>query len=209
MSLSSAQRRVSAARDKLNTNRVDEVSPLLDAAEELLAGLDYAEQAPVLAEIAVLRAELENTPSSDDERFLAAARNQLRHARDEFEAGRDRDWVEQSLDRALSYLSNVRSQFHGPILAEATNLRAQLGVPTAVGRAPVSPVAGASDEEHRARRDRAAARVAQAWSLVESRSFEGVEETLAEALDLLAAVPDGMKAQLLSEIDQIRVGHCI
>src|SRR5690349_2623406 len=100
MSLSAARSRVSMARDNLNMNRVDDVASLLDAAEGFLGGLDVAETAELLLEIAAVRAELDKTPNSDDQRFLSAARNQLRHARGEFDNGREHDLVEQSLDKA-------------------------------------------------------------------------------------------------------------
>jgi hypothetical protein len=251
MSISAARSRLALARDNLSTNRVDEVAPLLEAAEGFLAGQAGEDCAPLLAELAELRAELDNTPSPDDQRFLAAARNQLRHARGELEEGRGREPVEQSLDRAEEYLGNARERFRGPLQAEMDQLRALLGgapagadpvphavpsvptvpsavpsvssavpsvssavasVPSAVQTAvpPVVPSAVplvAGDEEHRGALRQARTRVGHARSLVEAGAVEAVEQVLAEALGLLASVPDAMRAELLADVEDIRVAR--
>jgi len=77
MSLSAARSRLMFAKDNLNMNRLDEVEPLLVAAEEFLAQVDEADsadKAALLAEIAEVRAAQAAMPTSDERRLVSAAR---------------------------------------------------------------------------------------------------------------------------------------
>ena len=206
MSLSAAKTRVMFAREYL-FNRVDDVEPTLRAAEEFLAAVDDDEKAPVVAEIAEIRAELENTPTSEESRMMSGAKGKISQARFQMEHNYGRSDVEETLDAALPYLDGVRERFHGPILAELEEARRQLGgaepepAPDAVGVATVTVPPGQPHPHV----SQANTRVVQARSAVEGGYAEGVEEVLQQALDLLAPVPDDQKAELLTQIDQLRV----
>lgn len=206
MSLSTAKARVMFARDYLQRN-VDDVEPMLREAEGFLAEVDDEEKAPVLAEIAEIRAELESLPTGDETNAMSGAKGKISQARTAIERYADpTEFAEEVLAQAEEYLQSIREKFRDPFLDQIAEIRQQLAG-TAPARAPETAEAAAESpapvDPHR-NVSQAYTRVVQARSLVESRRTENVEYVLQEALDLLAPVPDGQKEELLSQIDQIR-----
>src|SRR5215467_6139034 len=205
MSLSAAKTRVMFAREYLG-NRVGEVEPTLLAAEGFLADVEDDQKATVLAEIAEIRAELDNLPTDDESRLMSGAKGKVTQARFQMEHNYGRGDVEETLAAAGQFLEGVRERFHGPMLAQVDEVRRLLGQaePDPAPDTPEEAVAAAPDQPH-PHLSRAYTRIVQARSLVGTGRTEDVGYVLQEVLDLLAPVPDEQKAGLLSQVDQIRV----
>ncbi len=170
MSLSAANSRVRQARMQLESSRLDDVEPALEAAEGFLKALTDAEKAPVLAEIAALRAELSTLLRPADERQLSAAKGKIRQAKSQLEQKQAAADVEVTLGSAEQFLAAIDDKFaahKAPVLAEIAAIRAALQPAAAVAapapapkpiaperasgaRAPVEPPSAAAVEQPRA-----------------------------------------------------------
>jgi hypothetical protein len=212
MSLSAAKSRVIFAREYLNSPRSGEIEPLLQMAEGFLAEVPDEEKEPVLAEIAEIRAALEAAPTQDETRKTAAAQGKIRQARDQVERGYNRDDIVTTLGVAEGYLAEVRDKFKETILAEISQLRAQLGA-----QAPPEPAPGPAGCSAPAADDLSAADsrgIRQARTLLGyARELAGTPGRLEEselkveqALNLLASVPDTVvvKGEMLAEAGEVR-----
>jgi hypothetical protein len=206
MSLSAARSRLMFAKDNLNMNRLDEVEPLLVAAEEFLAQVDEADsadKAALLAEIAEVRAAQAAMPTSDERRLVSAAQGKIRQAQNQIEHNYLPEYIVESIEAAAQYLVEVRDQFREPVLAEISQLRALIGGEPA----PEPEPAPASVESQEAPVDLSRAKSQLQWarSSLESRRYDEVERNAQQAMDLLAGVAAEHTADLLREIDEIRV----
>src|SRR6185312_11566402 len=161
-----------------------------------LAEVPDEEKEPVLAEIAEIRAALEAAPTQDETRKTAAAQGKIRQARDQVERGYNRDDIVTTLGVAEGYLAEVRDKFKETILAEISQLRAQLDA-----QAPPEPAPGPAGRSAPADDDLSATDsrgIRQARTLLGyARELAGTPGRLEEselkveqALNLLASVPD-------------------
>jgi hypothetical protein len=214
MSLSAARSRLMLAKDNLDMNRADEVEPLLAAAEEFLAQVpeeDGADKAVLLLAITGVRAELAARPTPDERRNVSLAQGKIRLARNQIEHNYLPEYIVESLEAALQALEDVRDEFRKPLLVEVDEVRALLRgtaptpapAPEPVAE-PVAVAVTAPSEEDERSLSRAQSQLRWARSSLDSRRYDEVERNAQQALDLVAAVADDVKADLLREIEQIR-----
>lgn len=144
MSLSAARYRVTQAGMYLDSNRSDEVEPVLVAAEAFLDDLDPEDrdqEAPLRAQIAAIRARLATVLSPENERKISAARGKIRQARSQIE-DRYVSGTDDTLRVAEEYLDGVPDKYRTPLLAEIAEVRAQIPasrVPTPGAATPAGP----------------------------------------------------------------------
>ncbi|KAK6511077.1 hypothetical protein TWF506_010158 [Arthrobotrys conoides] len=118
--------------------RVDQVEPDLLQAEQRLPNIAAEDAAPLIAQIADIRAKLENMVSPADARQLSAAQGKIRQARDFIETNHGnlnqsaKDHVEDLFQGAVQFLNQIAdarkaNKLKAPVLAEIDAIRAQYG----------------------------------------------------------------------------------
>ncbi len=139
MSVSAAKSRVMQARVQMESGRTAEVEATLAAAEKFLDGETDADKAPVLADIAAIRAEVANTMKPEDRRALAAAQGKLRQARAAVE---DDNFfgLEDTLGAAEKFLAAITV----PPDAEMTAATTEIAALRAARRGELKPTAAAA-----------------------------------------------------------------
>ncbi|MBP2325255.1 hypothetical protein JOF56_005640 [Kibdelosporangium banguiense] len=202
MSLSAAQRSIRSAHSSFESRRYDSASDNLDRALELLAGLPVDETAVLHAEIATLRAAVDEAVAAEEaERMVRAAKMQLDRVERELDSGYDADYVLTStLAKAEEYVRDVPDRFKTEIVTRIEEWRARLS-----GNAPMpveeSAPAKEIQDDHVAL-SQAKGRINAARNYVESGRYEWVEGNLDEAVALLATVQG--TEDLLAEIARLR-----
>lgn len=162
MSVSSVKIYINMALEYLDSPyRVDDVEPNLLQAELRLANLSPADAAPLVAQIADIRAKLDNMVSPTDARQVSAAQGKIRQARDYIDTNRghltqsDKDHVEELFRMAVQFLGQITDarkadQLKAPVLAEISRIRAEYGIngvaapaaaPAAAAAPPAKPAA--------------------------------------------------------------------
>jgi hypothetical protein len=206
MSLSAAQMSLRSAHSSFESRRYDSASDSLDRALEFLAELPVDETAVIHAEIATLRAAVDEAVATEEaERMIRAAKMQLRRVESELDQGYDADYVLTStLAKADEFLKDVPARFTADIMGEIRTWRDRLS-----GNAPASadapaPVVEAppSNEDDRIMLSQANGKIRSARSYVESRRYEWVDGTLDEAVALLTDVAGN--ESLLAEVAGLR-----
>src|SRR3954468_2562197 len=141
MSLSAAKSRVLQARTQMETNRIDDVEPTLDAAEGFLKNLSEAEKAPLLTEIQAIRGELSTMLRPDDQRKLSGAQGKIRQAEWQLEMKMAAADIELALVGAEEFLASVADRHKAAQVTQIAALRAKLNGTTqpAVTAPPVTP----------------------------------------------------------------------
>jgi hypothetical protein len=139
MSISSVKIYINMALEYLDSPyRVDDVEPNLLQAELRLANLSSADAAPLVAQIADIRAKLNNMVNPADARQVSAAQGKIRQARDYIETNRgqltqsDKDYVEELFRIAIQFLGQITDarkadELKAPVLAEISRIRSQYG----------------------------------------------------------------------------------
>lgn len=127
----------------IESRRFGEVEPALQAAEGFLRELTDEEKAPVLADIAKVRAEIAGMMSPEDERNLSAAKGKVRQARSQLESQQVLG-IDDTLRTAEGFLATLAENHKAPVMAEIQAIREQVSaassreVPAAAPiRAPV------------------------------------------------------------------------
>jgi hypothetical protein len=148
MSVSSVKIYINMALEYLDSPyRVDDVEPNLLQAEQRLANLSPADAAPLIAQIADIRARLNNIVSPADARQVSAAEGKVRQARDYIDMKRghlgqsDKDHIEEIFRGAVQFLDQIADlrkadNLKAPVFAEISRIRAQFGTNVAAA-APV------------------------------------------------------------------------
>ena len=128
MSLSAAQMSVRSAHSSFESRRYDSASDNLDRALEFLAGLPVDGTATLHAEIATLRAAVDEAVAEEEaERMIRAAKMQLRRVESELDQGYDADYVLTStLAKAEEFLKDVPVRFTTDIVGEINTWRDRL-----------------------------------------------------------------------------------
>jgi hypothetical protein len=151
MSVSSVKIYINMALEYVDSPyRVNDVEPNLLQAEQRLANLSPADAAPLVAQIADIRARLDNMVSPADARQVSAAEGKIRQARDYIERNRgnltqsDKDHVEELFRMAVQFLGQIADarkadKLKAPVLAEISQIRAQYGTTGAAAPAPAPP----------------------------------------------------------------------
>jgi hypothetical protein len=155
MSVSSVKIYINMALEYLDSPyRVDDVEPNLLQAEQRLANLSSADAAPLVAQIADIRAKLNNIVKPADARQVSAAQGKIRQARDYIETNRgqltqsDKDHVEELFRIAIQFLGQITDarkadDLKAPVLAEISRIRNQYGT-TAAAASPPPPATSTS-----------------------------------------------------------------
>lgn len=167
MSVSSVKIYINMAREYLDSPyRVDDVEPNLAQAEQRLPNLSPADAAPLIAQIAEIRAKLDDMVKPADARQISAAQGKIRQARDYIDTNRgnlsqsDKDHVEELFKIAMQFLDLITDarkadKLKAPILAEIAQIRNQYGT-NAVSAPPQPPKARTppppSQDYHNAKR---------------------------------------------------------
>jgi hypothetical protein len=148
MSVSSVKIYINMALEYLDSPyRVDDVEPNLLQAELRLANLSPADAAPLVAQIADIRAKLNNMVNPTDARQVSAAQGKIRQARDYIDTNRgrltqsDKDHVEELFRIAVQFLGQITDvrkadRLKAPVLDEISRIRAQYGITGAAAAAP-------------------------------------------------------------------------
>ncbi|KAF3173803.1 hypothetical protein TWF106_001085 [Orbilia oligospora] len=139
MSISTIKIYLNRALENLDSPyRVDEVEPDLLQAEQRLPNVSPEDAAPLVAQIADIRAKLENVVSPADARQVKAAEGKIRQARDFIETNHGnlnqsaKDHVEELFQGAIQFLDQITdlrkaNKLKAPILAEIGTIRTQYG----------------------------------------------------------------------------------
>ncbi|KAF3309713.1 hypothetical protein TWF173_010606 [Orbilia oligospora] len=139
MSISTIKIYLNRALENLDSPyRVDEVEPDLQQAEQRLPNISPEDAAPLIAQIADIRAKLENVVSPADARQVKAAQGKIRQARDFIETNHGnlnqsaKDHVEELFQGAIQFLDQITDlrkadKLKAPILAEIDAIRTQYG----------------------------------------------------------------------------------
>jgi hypothetical protein len=148
MSVSSVKIYINMALEYLDSPyRVDDVEPNLRQAEQRLANLSPADAAPLVAQIADIRARLDNIVSPADARQVSAAQGKIRQALDFIGTNHGqltqsgKDHVEELFRNAVQFLDQITDArkadaLKAPILAEISRIRAQYGTTGVAAPAP-------------------------------------------------------------------------
>ncbi|KAK3376305.1 hypothetical protein B0T24DRAFT_699739 [Lasiosphaeria ovina] len=151
MSVSSVKIYINMALEYLDSPyRVDDVEPNLAQAEQRLANLSPDDAAPLVAQIADIRAKLDNLVKPADARQISAAQGKIRQARDYIDTNRgrlsqsDKDFVEELFRGAVQFLdqitdANKADRLKAPVLDEIAQIRAQYGTDTSAPPPPPKP----------------------------------------------------------------------
>ncbi|KAK3339870.1 hypothetical protein B0T25DRAFT_466995 [Lasiosphaeria hispida] len=151
MSVSSIRIYINMALEYLDSPyRVDDVEPNLQQAEQRLSSLSPDDAGPLIAQIADIRAKLDNMVKPADARQVKAAQGKIRQARDYIDTNRgnltpsDKDHIEDLFQIAVQYLDNIADErkadkLKAPVLAEIAQVRAQYGTNTTAPPPPPKP----------------------------------------------------------------------
>ncbi|KAK0713479.1 hypothetical protein B0T26DRAFT_782443 [Lasiosphaeria miniovina] len=151
MSVSSVRIYINMALEYLDSPyRVDDVEPNLVQAEQRLANLSPEDAAPLVAQIADIRAKLDNLVKPADARQISAAQGKIRQARDYIDTNRgrlsqsDKDFVEELFRGAVQFLdqitdANKADRLKAPVLDEIAQIRAQYGTDSSAPPPPPKP----------------------------------------------------------------------
>lgn len=202
MSVSAVKSRINQVKSFIETRRTGEIEPTLKAAEGFLAGLTEDERAPLVAEIAALRAQVAAMPSPDDERKISGAKGKLRQARSQLESDPTSD-VSGILGVAESFLAGVPDKHAAEVKAELAALRSP-PKPAAVPVAVAPPTAAVTSDEDAAKVSRAKSRIAEARQLIGSGRLDAVEPTLALGLGFAEGLAEATRAPLVAAADDVR-----
>ncbi|EPS43378.1 hypothetical protein H072_2588 [Dactylellina haptotyla CBS 200.50] len=149
MSVSSIKIYINSALENLDSPyRVDQVEPALQQAEQRLPNISPDDAAPLIAQIAEIRAKLDNMVSPHDARQVSAAEGKIRQARDFIDTNYGqlnqsaKDFVEELFKGAIQFLDQIEDarkapKLKAPVLAQIDQIRAQYG--TSAVAAPVPP----------------------------------------------------------------------
>jgi len=201
--LSAAKGKVRQARSQIESNYVTyAIEDTLRVAEEFLDGIADEHRAPVLAEIAEVRAQLApDEPAAPEPSEVAepAVAEPAEAAEPLVPEPRGAAEPEEVL-AARPNLDGVGTEWIDP-RPDAV----PAGQPAAFDPSGFQWVeAEQLSDEDAANLSRARSRISQARTLLEVRRTENVEYTLEEAAGFLADVGDRHKAQLLLDIDAVR-----
>jgi hypothetical protein len=139
MSVSSVKIYINMALEYVDSPyRVDDVEPNLLQAEQRLANLSPVDAAPLVVQIANIRAKLNNLVSPADARQVSAAQGKVRQARDYIDTNHGhltqsgKDHVEELFRIAVQFLGQITDarkadRLKAPVLAEISQIRAQYG----------------------------------------------------------------------------------
>jgi hypothetical protein len=202
MSVSAVKSRLVQVKSFIESRRMGEIESTLKAAEGFLAGLTEDERAPLVAEIAALRAHVATMLTSDDERKISAAKGKLRQARSQLESDPTAD-VSALLGVAAGYFAGVPDHHTVEIRAEIAALRPQ---PKAAAAAPVAApprTTGVSDDDA-AKLSRARSRIVEARNQIGSGRLDAVAPTLELALEFLAGLSEATRAPVLADVEAVR-----
>jgi hypothetical protein len=130
--------------------RVNDVEPNLVQAEQRLANLSPADAAPLVAQIADIRAKLDNMVKPEDARQVSAAQGKIRQARDYIDTNRgnltqsDKDHVEELFRGAVQFLGQITDarkadKLKAPVLTEIEQIRTQYGTNITASALPPKP----------------------------------------------------------------------
>jgi hypothetical protein len=203
MSVSAVKSRINQVKSFMETRRMGDIEPTLMAAEGFLSGLTEDERAPLVAEIAALRAQVATMLSPDDERKISAARGKLRQARSQLESNPASD-VSGIIGVAAGFLAGIPEQHTALVRSEIAALRPQ---PAAVPSAPAAaapPAPAATSDEDAAKLSRARSRIVEARNQVGSGRLDAVAPAIELAIGFLAGLPEATQAPLLAEIENVR-----
>ncbi|KAK4446089.1 hypothetical protein QBC34DRAFT_470181 [Podospora aff. communis PSN243] len=139
MSVSTIKIYISTALEYLDSPyRTDDVEPTLAQAEARLPNISPDEAAPLIAQIADIRARLDNLVKPADARQITAAQGKIKQAlayidsnRGDLNAG-DKEYVEELFKMAVGFLDNITDEkkaerLKAPVLAEIERIRGQYG----------------------------------------------------------------------------------
>ena len=139
MSASTVRIYINSALEYLDSPyRVDDVEPNLQQAEQRIPNLDPDEAAPFIAQIADIRARLDEMVSPADARQVSAAQGKIRQARDFIDTNggqltqSGKDHVEELFRGADQFLSQIADErkadkLKAPVLDEIAQIRSQYG----------------------------------------------------------------------------------
>jgi len=142
MSVSSIRIYINMALEYLDSPyRVDDVEPNLLQAEQRLSTLTPDDAAPLIAQIADIRAKLDNIVKPADARQVSAAQGKIRQARDYIDINRgnltasDKDHIEDLFKIAVQFLDNITDErkadkLKAPVLDEIAKIRSQYDTDT-------------------------------------------------------------------------------
>ncbi len=195
-SASAARSRVMSANNMLEAGRFDDVEPSLQEAEKFLQGLPDAEKAPVVKEIADLRAKVEPARKAAKAKVLKTRiERDIRQAEDD--AANNPEGAASSLKSVATRLdsSEVTSSMDP---ADIASLKSRL--------ADAQKKAGGSAAKPAAIGNASSARSSLMWAkdALDSRNFERAEQSLRDAEQAMAGLPDSEKAPLLKELADVR-----
>ncbi|KAK1753333.1 hypothetical protein QBC47DRAFT_55392 [Echria macrotheca] len=139
MSVSSVKIYINMAREYLDSPyRVDDVEPNLVQAEQRLTNLSPDDAAPLIAQIADIRAKLDDIVKPADARQISAAQGKIRQARDYIDTNHgqltksDKEHIEELFKIANQHLDQITDErkadkLKAPVLAEIDLIRVQYG----------------------------------------------------------------------------------
>ncbi|KAK0624273.1 hypothetical protein B0T14DRAFT_428801 [Immersiella caudata] len=150
MSVSTIKIYISTALEYLSSPyRTDDVEPTLAEAESRLPNISPEEAAPLIAQIADIRAQLDNIVKPADTRQITAAQGKIKQALNHIDTNRgnlndgDKEFVEELFKIAVGFLDNITDErkaekLKAPVLDEMERIRRQYG--TAPAQQMVVPV---------------------------------------------------------------------
>ncbi|KAK6526199.1 hypothetical protein TWF281_011234 [Arthrobotrys megalospora] len=220
MSISTVKIYINRALENLDSPyRVDEVEPDLLQAEQRLLNISPVEAAPLIAQIADIRAKLENIVSPADARQVSAAQGKIRQARDYIDTNHgslrqsDKDFVEELFRGAVQFLDQIADarkadKLKAPVLAEIEGIRIQYGTNGASAPAPSLPLPPAPRPAPSQNFSRAKSKVywANEYFTTPGR-IDQTEPELAQAEDLLngdvSHEADALRAEIAGLRDKL------
>ncbi|KAK3368422.1 hypothetical protein B0H63DRAFT_504294 [Podospora didyma] len=217
MSVSSVKIYINMALEYLDSPyRVDDVEPNLLQAEQRLPNLSPADAAPLVAQIADIRAKLDNIVKPADARQVSAAQGKIRQARDYIDTNRgrlsksDKEHVEDLFRIAVQFLDQISDaskadRLKAPVLAEIAQIRSQYGTDTSAPPPPPPPEKPAtppppSQDYHNAKR-------AVFWAneyFTSPGRIDQVQPELAKAENFLKGDKSAEAAALAADIARMR-----
>lgn len=151
MSVSSVKIYINMALEYLDSPyRVDDVEPNLVQAEQRLSNLSPADAAPLIAQIAEIRAKLDDIVKPADARQISAAQGKIHQARDYINTnnGRvtasDKEHIENLFQVAIQHLDQITDErkadkLKAPVLAEIAQIRTQYATNITAPPPPAKP----------------------------------------------------------------------
>ncbi len=188
MSISAAKSRVMQAKMQLESGRTDDAEATLLAAERFLEGLSVDEKAPVVAELAAIRAEIASRMRPEEERNLSAAKNTLRQVRSQLESKQFLG-LEDTIAKAERFLQDVGPTHKVDVVKDVAALREQLRTATGVSSIDADTVVL-----------RSADRASGARATVDPTSIK--TDALARALPILRELEAGVASDPFEGLEQ-------